>query len=205
MQSVAYVVSDVLRNELRSATRQLHARLDRHPVLSPLMRPGLTRDQYGLVLNALYAINLPVEKGLAGFAKANALPLDFLPYERMSQLVADLRQEGWKIPAPLWSGPRLDSMGDFVGTMYVLVGSALGGQMIFRQIQSSLPASATVGGRYFAGYGESTAELWQGFLEFAASTCSAADLEDARQAACRLFEAMLDRLDALPSFSRNNA
>lgn len=204
MQSATYLVSDAMRNELRSATRELHARLDRHPVLSPLVRPNLSSELYALALNALYVINQPVEQRLAEFVMDQRLPLDFQSYERMPDLAADLQALGWPVPEPIWLGPRLASIGDFVGNMYVLTGSALGGQLIFRQVQVSLPAAATVGGRYFAGYGPSTAERWQGFLEFAASSCQRADLEDACRAARRLFQDMLLMLDDLPSFHHSN-
>jgi heme oxygenase len=191
-----------LRSELREATRDVHTLLDRHRVLAPLVRPGLTADQYGLALNALYAINQPVEARLAAFVERHNLPFDFFPYIRMPDLAADLSQQGWPSPAALWHGPDMNAIGDFIGCMYVLTGSALGGQVIFRQIQSSLPVTPQDGGRFFAGYGESTAAMWQGFLEFAAASCSAHDLPVARQAATNLFQNILTLLDSLPVFKR---
>lgn len=202
MSLKGFLTSDDLRSELRAATRDLHSLLDHHRVLAALVRPGLTLDQYGLALSALYVINRPVEENLAAFVRHSRLPFDFSPYIRMPRLAADLSQQGWPLPAVLWQGPEIPSIGAFVGCMYVLTGSALGGQVISRQIQSSLPVTPELGGRFFAGYGESTAAMWQDFLEFAAASCSDNDLPVARQAAANLFQNMLTLLDCLPVFKR---
>jgi heme oxygenase (biliverdin-IX-beta and delta-forming) len=203
MPSAPCLTPAALRDELRAATRDMHALLDRHPVLTPLVRPGLTEAQYGLALNALYAFNQPVEAVLASFVARRGLAFDFAAYQRLPDLAADLQQLGWRLPAPLWSGPRLKSVGDFVGCMYVMAGAALGGQVISRQIQASLGITPNSGGRFFAGCGPSTVERWQDFLDFAAATCTEDDLPDACRSATHLFQSMLTLLDSLPVFKRH--
>jgi heme oxygenase (biliverdin-IX-beta and delta-forming) len=203
MPSSLCLTPEAVRGELRAATRDMHALLDRHPVLTPLVRPGLTAAQYGVAINALYAFNKPVEDVLANFVARRYLAFDFAAHARVADLAADLQQQGWRLPAPLWSGPRLQSIGDFVGCMYVMAGAALGGQVISRQIQASLAITPSTGGRFFAGCGASTAERWQDFLDFAASACTEDDLPDACRSATHLFQSMLTLLDSLPVFKRN--
>lgn len=203
MQASVYLTSDQLRSELRMATRDLHATLDHHPVLTPLVKPDLSAESYGRALCALYAINQPVEMALAGFAEQQVLSFDYAPYRRMKDLAADIKQQGWVLPSPMWSGPPIGGLGDFVGCMYVLTGSSLGGLVISRQVQRSLPVTAEAGGRFFAGDGELTATRWQDFLEFSAASCSSDDIAQASRAAAQLFQSMLSLLDNLPAFNRN--
>ena len=50
------------------------------------------------------------------------------------------------------------------GSMYVLEGSALGGQVIARAARDSLDIHAHNGGAYFNGFGPATAARWRSFL-----------------------------------------
>ena len=50
------------------------------------------------------------------------------------------------------------------GSMYVLEGSALGGQVIARAARNSLDIHAHNGGAYFNGFGAATAARWRSFL-----------------------------------------
>ena len=51
----------------------------------------------------------------------------------------------------------------FLGAMYVVEGSTLGGQQIARHVDEALGMDANRGAAYFRGYGERTAEMWQAF------------------------------------------
>ena len=50
------------------------------------------------------------------------------------------------------------------GSMYVLEGSALGGQVIAKAARNSLDIHAHNGGAYFNGFGSATAARWRSFL-----------------------------------------
>lgn len=51
------------------------------------------------------------------------------------------------------------------GSMYVMEGSALGGQVIAKVARDSLDIRAHDGGAYFNGFGAATGARWRGFLD----------------------------------------
>ncbi|PKO88780.1 MAG: hypothetical protein CVU16_13210 [Betaproteobacteria bacterium HGW-Betaproteobacteria-10] len=185
-----------LQSALREATRQQHHRLDHHPLLARLVRPGLQMADYGRALQALYAINAPSERCIADYIAAQGYAFDYAAHQRMPDLLADLAYLSLPVPPLAWAGPRLDSPGELVGCLYVLAGSTLGGRVIFRQLQSVLPVTASAGARFFAGHGEQTMGMWQNFWAFAATICSPAELPAARQSAAALFERILTLLES---------
>jgi heme oxygenase len=67
------------------------------------------------------------------------------------------------------------------GSWYVLAGSALGGQVIARQVGASLGLTPDSGAAYFHGWGADTARRWRDFLALLAH--GVPDSEAARAAA----------------------
>ena len=124
----------MLQAELRAATRDLHHRLDHHKLLSPLVRSGLVMADYGLALQALYAINAPIEQAISDYIDAQGLAFDYGERRRMPDLLADLNFLGLSTPQLAWNGPNICSHGELVGCLYVLEGSALGGRVIFKRV-----------------------------------------------------------------------
>ena len=60
--------------------------------------------------------------------------------------------------------PRLRSLPEGLGALYVLEGATLGGQVITRNLRSGLGIDAGTGGRFFAAYGEKTGIMWRDFV-----------------------------------------
>ena len=189
---------EVLQNGLRTSCRDLHTLVDRHSLLNPLVRPGLTLAHYALVLQALYAINQPVEEKIANFVTSRQLAFDYAPYRRMADLASDLEFLGLPLPKPVWSGPSLDSLAQCLACLYVLIGATLGGQVIFRQLQNSLALDQNRGACFFAGHQERTAAMWQNFWDFAADVSQPEQLVDIQNAARSFFSEILRLLDAVP-------
>ncbi|MFN3884508.1 MAG: biliverdin-producing heme oxygenase [Rhodocyclaceae bacterium] len=167
---------------LRAATKADHHALDHHPLLAPLVRPGLTLADYGRALAALHGPQAALEALLAGFAPAK----DFPP--RLPVLEADLAALGLP-PQPLRAAPpAADDDSSRIGLMYVLEGSNLGGAVIARQLARYLPRTPCA---FFSGGGGE--ERWRRFWEFAfnceiglAAACAAA------RAAFAFYRAHLD-------------
>ena len=93
---------------------------------------------------------------------------------RAALILEDLARVGYPAePAVCPTPPPLETRAQLLGTMYVLEGSTLGGQVIARQL-----AAAGIDGRtFFAGRAERTGPLWKQFCQLleAAATSDDAD------------------------------
>lgn len=169
---------------LRAATRIRHAHIDQLMNLRLLAR----RDHYTRVLQAFDAFLGPWETSVR-----QALPARWHGWlqqrSRCPFLQADLQRLG--VPAIARApGLALATPAAAWGSLYVLEGSALGGQVITRALaQAGVPADA--GGAYFHGWGTATAAMWRDFrhlLEAELATPGA--LPAACAAACLTFDAL---------------
>jgi heme oxygenase len=77
-----------------------------------------------------------------------------------------------------------------LGSMYVLEGSALGGQLIARTVARTLGLTPQAGAAYFHGWGERTGDNWRAFRQVLEQRVPQADHQDAADAAVRTFEAL---------------
>lgn len=160
-------------DRLRRETRSEHEAVE---ALLPLMSPGLTRELYGHVLARMYR----VLSGWESWASEHAPPrLASLIQERRRAplLSADLTALGTpgaageeSFSSAAWALRFPDAQLDpaafeaaFLGAMYVLEGSTLGGQYIARHVEEALGFTPGVGDAYFRGYGEQTGSMWQAF------------------------------------------
>lgn len=88
-----------------------------------------------------------------------------------------------------------------LGSMYVIEGSALGGQVITPLLKQHLGLTPSHGARYFHGHGPATAAMWREFREVIAHELGADDA--AARSAChsaqRTFAALCEVFDGLPA------
>lgn len=81
-------------------------------------------------------------------------------------LAADLRDLGIeRAPGPAPAVPELRGLAAAFGSMYVLEGSALGGQVIARRLAARFGFVDGSGAAYFNGWGERTGTMWREFRE----------------------------------------
>ncbi len=162
-------------DRLRAETRNEHEAVEG---LVPLMAEDLTRDQYAETLRRMYS----VVHGWELWAAAHAPEpyRDFLVERQRSPLIKrDLQFLGKAIPTEDadWTSSALTqhflagddsalaSAPDFLGAMYVMEGSTLGGQYIARYVEEKLALPAGQGNAYFRGYAEHTGSMWQRFKQ----------------------------------------
>ncbi|SEB69664.1 biliverdin-producing heme oxygenase [Terriglobus roseus] len=157
---------DTLR--LRQATASDHAGTED---TVPLMSPALTREQYVDVLGRFYRI----VRAWDAWADTHA-PEDLRAMvagrRRASLLADDLKTMGASSPVsddevPHESMATTAVAGDpravFLGRMYVMEGSTLGGQLLARHVEQQLGLEPGLGDSYFAGYGDHTGQRWKEF------------------------------------------
>jgi heme oxygenase len=145
---------------LREATSSLHHEVeDRIDFLSP----DLTIPKYVRILQAFYAFFEPVEAQMDACCPAEYASA-WKGRQRAQRLVDDLAALGAP-PAAAVSGafsiPDVSSTGRWLGALYVLEGSTLGGQVISRHLEKHFGWRDGRGYSFFLGHGEQTGERWR--------------------------------------------
>lgn len=164
-------------NRLRQETAAEHAGTEDSV---PLTSATLTRAEYVEMLRRFYR----VVSAWDHWADAH-VPHDLLPLlrgrRRATLLEADLHALGAAVPTD--SAHLVQRMNDtvpgdarsvFLGRMYVMEGSTLGGQYIARHVEERLGLAHGQGNAYFLGYGDATGQRWR---EFKAVLAQAPDAE----------------------------
>lgn len=179
---------------LKQATQPLHDRIES---AMPLMRPGFTRYDYICHLKLFYGFFAPWE--IAVETRLDQYEIDFYRARRKRHLLEQdllnlgvLPQRIAAIPRCLWT-PPLTSVPKALGSLYVLEGSTLGGQVIRKHLQQSLGLDDSVMA-YYGVYGRDTSAHWKAFGQF----LEAHALPDVEaiiiQSACDTFAALYDWL-----------
>lgn len=180
---------------LREATSGHHARIE---CLVGLGGP-FGRGHYGRVLQGFGAF-------LHGWepAVARALPRPMLPWfargRRAFLVDQDLAALGLPVVGPqLAVVPALADRAEALGSLYVMEGSALGGQLIAASLRHRLGIEDGNGGAYFNGCGSGTAARWREYRGLVQEQLD----DDARararavDAAVRTFESLIATFEIL--------
>ena len=191
----AVTQADALQAHLRQSTAGAHRALDHHPLLAPLLRPGLDRAHYGRVLQAFHAIHGPLQARLLDGLLRWGGASDYRPSDRVTWLKQDLAflgLDGQQAMAALatWRLAPVSSSAELIGELYVVEGSTLGGQVIARLLGDSLGITPETGGRFFHGHGECTGARWQAFWSMARRLVPESEYAACSQSAQRLFGAL---------------
>ena len=173
------------RNYLRAATRNLHSELDSH--VAPLFLQG-DAGYAQFLTNSAKAL-WPLEKALIDAGVSAILP-DWPSRTRSDALRLDLSALGLPKPATLQLPPIGGAAFQF-GMLYVLEGSRLGAEVLWREASISLSRAARAATHYLA-HGQGM-RLWATFLErLEASQHVHNDLPQAACGARMTFEVFLD-------------
>ncbi|WP_394649245.1 biliverdin-producing heme oxygenase [uncultured Deinococcus sp.] len=144
---------------LKSETQALHEATEAR---MPVMDPGLTRADYARLLAQMHALIAPLEARLLALDLPASLALP--GRLKTPALRRDLAALNVAVPAPRPDGLP-GSVAEGLGTLYVLEGGTLGGQIISRHLGPRLGLDAGAGLAYFSGYGPQTGPMWKRFAE----------------------------------------
>jgi len=146
---------------LRQSTAQRHAAIEQ---LLALDAPfGL--DHYGRILCGFEAFLSVWEPALARALPSQLRPW-FLSRCRGELARRDLASLGLpRLPAPAPAHLFLPGLPAALGSLYVLEGSALGGQVIARQVARDHGLGPLDGAAYFNGWGARTGAMWREFQQ----------------------------------------
>ncbi len=169
---------------LRRETFKAHERVEG---AVPLMAATLTRVEYVRCLERLYGVVAAWEEA-AAVAAPEWLRAMLAARRRRQLLERDLAWFGVTAEA---ARPGLAAMPDeasFLGAMYVMEGSTLGGQLIARHVGSVLGLSAGEGNAFFLGHGSETGAMWREFCEVLRTRVAEEDAEAVIGSAQAMFE-----------------
>jgi heme oxygenase len=175
-----------IRKRLRAATHDIHVRLDHHPLLAGITKPGYPMESYQQVLLGYFSLYRRLEIAITEAISYEALNFDYEARAKLPWLHADLKF--FDLPPPTAENAPRHSIGQFVihnlaqlaGTLYAIEGATLGGQVIARHVAKTMGLTSTAGARFFNGYGDETAERWNTFESF--MQCICVDESSQRQA-----------------------
>ncbi|WP_321798554.1 biliverdin-producing heme oxygenase [Caballeronia sp. J97] len=183
-----------LLSRLKSETAACHARLEN---ALDLMRDDLQRDEYIVLLERFYGYVAPWEHAaaacmpasLAGFfderRKASLLAADLAALTGEPHCVASVPQADSHDDLP-----RMHTIGEAFGSMYVMEGSTLGGRFIAPHVAERLALTPGIGNAYFDGYGPRTGSMWNAFRATVTANVPQPQYDDAVKAAIATFDSL---------------
>ena len=129
------------------------------------MHPGLDRAQYVRCLRQIYGVVAAWEERAAEIAP-EWMQSALAARQRKHLLELDLTWFEVKdrdLGRPIL--PEMNDIPSLFGSMYVMEGSTLGGQLIARHLEATLNLKQGKGDAYFYGHGNKTGPLWKEFGE----------------------------------------
>lgn len=183
MASYSERIGHSLHQQLRDATRLEHRTLDHHSLLAPLVNRNLTALQYQKILLTLLGIHSYLHERLNAAIEQYAADSSLQLSDRLAWLRADLDHFGIELdrivnPVVGWQLAPVESIEQLIGEMYVLEGSTLGGQVIYRLLNESLGLNVQSGAAFFYGNGGETMQRWLKFLNCTDSLMTSDKFED---------------------------
>lgn len=139
----------------------LEARVD-------ILSEGLSLERYKFILEKFYGYYLPLENRVVSLKGFEALGLDSEPRRKLPKLVSDLGKLGLSSRAienlPVCSDlPELNTLDQVLGSMYVLEGATLGGQIIRRELRKRPEFSRKDWFDFYNSYGDKVGTRWKAF------------------------------------------
>lgn len=150
--------------QLKAATHAHHGRVEGQLDL-PTLATSLA--QYQRLLRRFYGLYQPLEEQLATLSW-HEVTFDFAPRRKCPLLQQDLQTLGDNMDTlhalpTMVALPPITTVAQGFGTLYVLEGSTLGGQLILRHVQRSLGLTGETGGAFFQSYGPAVGMMWKRF------------------------------------------
>lgn len=180
--------------ELRARTAEAHTRLERG---LDLLREPLERQRFVHLLERFHGFHAVWEPQVARTLGQEASFLT--PRQRTHRAAQDLmalghsRRDVAELPLCLAAARLVSSPAAAIGSLYVLEGSTLGGQIISRHLQDAAWVPQD-GLGYFDPYGPATGTMWRHFRLWAESASKHGSAEAVVAAAVATFQTLQDWL-----------
>ena len=176
-----------LAGRLRSATAKAHLRLEQE---LDLLTPPLLKPRFAWLLRRFLGFHLAWEQAMAAAPGFSELIAQRSRLDHLRRDLAALGVSGAEIEAT----PRCAAAAGLartpeaaLGSLYVMEGSTLGGQVIGRALADT-PWRPADGLTYFNPYGERTGAMWRAFKTAATQICRPGAEAAVEAGAVRTFE-----------------
>lgn len=182
--------------QLRSATAQEHDKTENSPLMLRIMGVQFSIDDYSTLLTRFLAYYAPAEDALTNCIRTYNMPYFYTP--KTPFLQHDLKHLSAPI-APLPSKMRLlpfmHTPATFLGALYVLEGSTLGGSLIHKHLQQYISVDKLA--TFFYPYKKETKKHWELTRHFIDeyATEHSLDASEACHAAIQTFRSIRAMLD----------
>lgn len=179
---------------LRAATQLRHKALEAQPCFARIMQPEVSLHDYASLLTLLYRFHAQAEPTLND--RLRDLPWRDIHRARVELLASDLKALDLPLPSNTTQHLELKDEHGALGAVYVIEGSALGGQIIARHLRNTLQHEVSQSLAFYGTLSRDVGIHWQkviGQLRHQLTT------DEARQSALDGANATFDSLLALAS------
>ena len=179
-----------MRMRLKDLTQDAHERMHGHDGFGAAASGAIGPGDYRDLLARLYGFHAAFDEAMARAPARLSREIELPERSRASLIAEDLAGLGASVEGlPLCPDlPQMRSEGDYLGALYVVEGSTLGGVLIARALEARVGANR----RFFQGHGGEHGRLWRSFVarldRLDAEPEAAADAERAAVAAFAAFE-----------------
>ena len=194
----------MLHERIKSSTTEDHKNAERHSYGAEIMSRSLTKTQYAQLLIANYSYIAPWEKQWAEISGIDTSSLQLEVRKKTGMLENDLRALGIDPTSVAQASIALPTnLAQFLGRMYVIEGSTLGGAMIEKQLQQNNNLT-DCSFEFYGGYGKDLIPLWKSFLATLNTVEDNAAQEEAIEWAKQSFKDMENSFIQAKTYSANS-
>lgn len=194
-QDLASEVDRSALDTLRRSTASLHAEIESHALLRPLLSPDISPAQLALLLCGFREFFALLEPGLGARLPPVLSGAGYRYHPRLPLLIADLGDLAETPPVPAGFCADLAGAvpGNLLGTLYVIEGATQGGRLIAPHLLAQLGLGQSRGARYFHLYRQ---RQWPVLRTVLAEPADGAleDIVGSAQNTFRLLHRVLDRV-----------
>jgi len=156
-----------LAEKLRLQTSKHHQQIEQNSLFKKITENTISLSDYVMLLKKLFGFWQPIESVLLC---TSSIPFYSQERVKLPLLQQDLQNLGIaqaEIDSlPYCSNiPTINNYAACLGSLYVLEGSMLGGQVITKLLSTQLGITPATGCAYFYGYGKQTLFMWQQFCQ----------------------------------------
>ncbi|MBS3955385.1 MAG: biliverdin-producing heme oxygenase [Methylomicrobium sp.] len=148
-----------LSEVLKKSTSCEHRKTENIPIMQDVFGNHFSLKNYQTLLKRMLSLYLPMERKMSAFLINPSLSYSYLPKSPLLQ--ADLQNiSNHPIHLTLTESdtPNLRSHEDFLGILYVLEGSTLGGSVIIKRLEQHIDVQKAA--TFFFPYRDNTQKKW---------------------------------------------